>query len=162
MNSENLNPKTGQITIITGLPGSGKTTTTNKFQHHGVKVFDDYLHKTIGNELGRPDLAKHRTTLIEALIAGQDCIVTDIQLCDAATLEKMVADIRIHVPEVIINKEYFCNDPEQCRQNVLSSYNPSEHRLDMISRYSPGYLPPKSAKDVYRPQAGTVDKLRLQ
>jgi broad-specificity NMP kinase len=122
-----------RLTLITGLPGSGKTMLAGELADYATHVVDDI---TDLGELPEDD--------------GEDIIITDVNWCDPDVLRRAQTMLKLRYPHHIMDVVYFRNEPEQCRRNV-------EYRNDgrfvegTIRRFAPIYNPPKSAYPVWRP-----------
>jgi hypothetical protein len=126
------------ITLIVGLPGSGKTMLANdKVAKTGGIVIDDI---------------KTRDDIIEAISEGYDYIyVTDPHLCRESVLTNAKNYIdtleQTHTLECI----FFKNNPEQCLKNV-EARNDGRDVKETIKRYTKIYRPPSNALDVWEPK----------
>ena len=93
-----------KVTLITGLPGSGKTHLAKEIvEHTGAVLFDDITVDDI-------------PALKEVVAAERDAVVTDPHLCNPGTLRTargLLVDMGAEV-EVIC----FTNEPEACYANV--------------------------------------------
>lgn len=113
-----------RVTIIVGLPGSGKTYLANHFaQQHNAVVFDDIV---------REDIPR----LLTALAAGQDCVVTDPHLCDEAQRKACATMVAEHDTQWV----FFANDPDACLRNVAQR-NDGRVVTKTILQYAKLYAP---------------------
>lgn len=138
------------VVVIIGLSGSGKSHEAKGLSQLDHRLFDEYCQHTPGNHLRRPDLSPKRDDLIRSILAGNKCVITDVQFCDAQVLDSLEADLRRNCPNVAIERIYYKNDPEQCKANLNALPNPPQHRLKAIDDYTHIYRPPDDAKPVYR------------
>jgi len=130
-----------KITLIIGLPGSGKTTLAyklaneDKTNHIKTCVVDDIVDQ---NQLPNDNDCEH-------------LIITDVNFCDEGLLTKAVARLNKLYKNVAIIYIYFENNQEQCRHNV-------EHRNDgrnvegTIIRFAPIYKVPNNITPIEVPQ----------
>jgi hypothetical protein len=100
------------VTMLIGLPGSGKSTYIEA-QDKDTCVIDDFLHKTIGNEYGRPDRASKLPILEDALLSGKEIVMADIQFCDDTVLTATENVIRGILRDALIVRRYYENDVAQ-------------------------------------------------
>ena len=94
-----------KLTIVVGLPGSGKTTflqsrreTANAFRRRLGRVDDE---------------------LIEALRSGRDCVADDTRFCHPGFRRDHEAWIREQVPEVEIEWFFIDKDVDACMHNLV-------------------------------------------
>ena len=139
------------VVILIGLSGSGKSEKARELSRLGHCLFDEYCQHTPENHLGRPDLSPRRDDLIRSIFAGNKCVITDVQFCDARVLNSLELDLRRASPDVVIKRIYYKKDPEQCRANLMVLPKPPQHRIKAIDDYKDGYFPPEDARPVYRP-----------
>ncbi len=91
-----------QITIIIGLPGSGKSfLINNEFNDPSYTIVDDPM---------KPDdipstFEKH-------------LVIADCRLCRPKILESFYSMVEKKFGDVKVNKIYFENNPQQCLKNV--------------------------------------------
>ena len=139
------------VMVIIGLFGSGKSREAKGLSQLGHSLFDEYCQHTPEKHLGRPDLSPRRDDLIRSIFAGNKCVITDVQFCDARFLDSLELDIVRNCPNFAIKRIYYKNDSEQCKANLKALPNPPQHRLKAIDDYTHIYRPPEDAKPVYRP-----------
>lgn len=113
-----------QITLIIGLPGSGKTYLAN--QMTGV-VIDDI------------------TSLDQLPNIVDKLIVTDVNFCDASILEKAEYILYERYEDVKIERIYFENNVTAARENVKYR-NDGRNVEGTICRFKSIYNPPDDAK----------------
>lgn len=86
-----------RITLIIGLPGSGKT----------------YFAKTLGGVL-----VDDPSSLNELPKKCDHLIITDPDFCNKNTLNSCIDILQLMYDDVTIEKIYFDNDPIQCKKNA--------------------------------------------
>ena len=108
-----------QVTFVTGLPGSGKTTYAKKVvSETGATFFNDYKNKSI-NDNPALCMSPQYQKLIGALKNGLDCIVTDVDFYKSAARREATEDLKARFGERIdIRWVFFERDIEACVQNV--------------------------------------------
>ena len=112
-----------KITLIIGLPGSGKTFLAKKLgQEDGTIVIDDI----VGIEQ-LPDNA-------------QNLIITDVNFCDETILHRALHKLYQKYRNPDIRCIYFENNPEKCRRNVLYR-NDGRNVEGTIERFTKVYHP---------------------
>lgn len=143
-----LNPS-GKLTLIAGLPGSGKSTwieanapSTQFF------IADDFMAHSYGN-ISKFAYSRWYFPLVFALRAGRDAIIADIAFCDSGRrceAERIMVDA---VHNLKYQWVFFANDPDACRQNVLADEKikgrKAESRLSEIKARSQRYQIPAEA-----------------
>lgn len=98
-----------KITIIVGLPGSGKTHLGNRLSKEmGIPFFDD-----CATDKNSWDAA------VAHIKSGGDCILTDPKFCRPKTMATLTTKIaEVMVGGVMYNYHYFANEPEVCIRNL--------------------------------------------
>ena len=135
----------GQLIIVIGLPGSGKTTYIKSLMEtdQQISVYDDYQGKSY-NKDHDPLLSKHFGSLVSDLRQAKRVVVSDIRYCVPHELNTFLAAILSSAPDVRINLKYFENNPEACKQNILARSREGrvEKELELLSKLSSGYIVP--------------------
>jgi len=129
------------VTILIGLPGSGKTT----YLQSGLanlpleRCFDDF-HGNSLDGTGTFTKSRHYVRLKEYLQSGIDCLISDIEYCRSDRLldaERGLAEL-FHELGVTINivKAYFENNPNACRHNIVHRYwcNPRRQYIEELKK----------------------------
>jgi 5-(carboxyamino)imidazole ribonucleotide mutase len=145
---ENLDPsKPGVLHAIAGLPGSGKSHRVRDLAQECSGVRSEDFHAHAHDNSQAVEKSKHFEELIRDLRAGKNCVVADIIFCEAARRTALEMSVKRNVPGVQIRWEYFENDAEQCRRNVISRARGTvEEQLRMVGVLSAKYaIPPAAA-----------------
>lgn len=138
-----------KITIIIGLPGSGKTTYILQ-NYENIKkenIFDDY-HETSPEFEGSAYYPK----LCNSLKNDEDVIISDIIYCKKEKLDLIVRKINELIKQLGVNAKieclYFENNPEACKDNVKNRIPPKRivREISFIDNTTPDYNIPKRAK----------------
>lgn len=140
------------ITIIIGLPGSGKSTyiKNNSEKFKNAVICDDYEKST--------DNHKHSHIFREsiyfqdirnALINGKDVVLSDIAWCRPERLEILKEDIKNILEELGISAKiasvYFENNPEACKINIIKRNRRKEkveREIRLVDKLSSVYVVP--------------------
>jgi predicted kinase len=111
-----VNP--GKLTVIVGLPGSGKSTLVEEKKRFvtGLCVHD--YHAAAHNDSPRVEDSRYYHGLIESLRAGHDCVIADIAFCDARRTVRLCEAFTGEVAGLRLEWIYFENAPDKCRSNI--------------------------------------------
>ena len=112
-----------RITLIVGLPGSGKTYLANKLALERTTVIDDI------------------TSCEQLPESPKELIITDVNFCDAKILETAKYRLKDMYPNAEFDIIYFENDAKKARLNVLYR-NDGRNVEGTISRFERIYSPP--------------------
>lgn len=122
------------VSILIGLPGSGKTTYINQFAPKYNAIFDDILSPE--------DVIRFKNICIEF---GGLIVIADCNLCNEKNLYVLEHILKNEIGrEVKIEKIYFENNPDACRANVARR-NDQRNVEGSIANLSRIYSPPKDA-----------------
>jgi predicted kinase len=136
----------GIILVLVGLPGSGKTTLSEKLEAEGWLVFDDYKANAI-DDCSHFRKSKHFESLLVSLHAGRNCVVADVDFCKAEARTEAEQVLRDEVPDMEVRWIYFSNDIASCEANIRHQKGRNfEDRLTAIHRYSSQYTIPSGAE----------------
>jgi len=144
-----------KVTIIVGLPGSGKSelVADRASGCPGVCV-EDFMKGSRHTSHRFPD-SIHYPHLIRALRDGKDCIIADIAYCDTGRRLEAEQILLADVAELVIDWVFFDNDKDACITNVKRRNRTTlAHDLMMIEEFSAKYMPPQGvpAVPVWRPK----------
>ena len=112
-----------KVTIIIGLPGSGKTTKTNQISQGKAVVYSDWGWELPTDEnynILKPFNEEHRfNDLINNIKNHQPCIIEGGYFCNHKFLCEAEYYLNLHFPNIEIIKYYFENNPKDATANVL-------------------------------------------
>jgi hypothetical protein len=138
-----------KVTIVIGMPGSGKSRYFETVDQDKVCIFDDY-HGSAIDKSPRFEKSRHYECLKSALASGKDCLIADIDYCYEGRLneaergiEKIGNDLKIKIG---IDHLYFQKDPNACKENVRRRHREQmEEELRNIDKMNGAYNIPSSA-----------------
>lgn len=109
-----INPTTAiaKITLLVGLPGSGKSTLGNIL----AKESDSYFLDDISNQTS--DINLFFADFFQTHQNIQHLIVSDVYFCYEKTLKKAQDILNNHFPNAIIDVIYFENSYQKCLNNI--------------------------------------------
>ena len=107
----------GELVLLAGLPGSGKTNRLCEMQKDGWLVFDDFKANAFGND---PYFSRSRKfrSLISAIADNLKCVVADIDFCNPVSRGQADSVLLSIFPEAEIVWQFFENDPSACEANI--------------------------------------------
>lgn len=136
--------------FIVGLPGSGKTHYANELSKElSAELFDDFKNNAVKNCQLFP-FARKFVDLVIQLRNNSVCIICDIDFCDSDSREDAQTCLQELVSDLEVEWQYFENNPEQCKQNIVQR-SQKENRevdkeLDNLRRYAEKYQIPENTK----------------
>lgn len=122
------------VTIIVGLPGSGKTHRIEEIKKDGDIILDDFTSPELVDEAMKSN--------------PSGLILSDPFFCDHSILEKVLRRVLDYTHGVKI--EYFENDPQKALHNAAERENKQVNGL--IKQLSRIYNPPPGAIKIYQKQ----------
>ena len=144
--SDNLKLNTGEqamtfqakqkVTIVIGLPGSGKTTyLVSNFQKlPGTLVCDDF-HAQADSNSEDLERSRHFEEMKKALATGRSVVIADIAYCSTRRLDKVESQIKELAGQLGIDfgikRLYFENDPTSCRRNLVKRRRGESQKLEL-------------------------------
>jgi predicted kinase len=142
-----MNPPLGRLLLVIGLPGAGKSwLIDNRLRQ---KVTGLCVHDFHGNAIDDSPAVKnsrHYLALVEALKAGHDCVIADIEFCRPGRRDAVVKILRTEFPALAI--EYHClrNQPDRCIRNIRARSRQNEgEECSKVKELSQEYILPIGA-----------------
>jgi len=124
------------IIIIIGLPGSGKTTYSNKLKLNNYQIFDDFISNFFNGNL------------IAALKNYINICINDPRLCDINIFNKYIKIIQNFVSKENISLVLFQNNYNACLKNLTDikkinslKYLSTKYDLDNYQLYNHIIIP---------------------
>ena len=142
-----MNWPLGRLLIVTGLPGAGKSWLINNQLRQRVTglCIHDFHGKAI-DDSPAVKMSRHYVALVEALKAGHDCIIADIEFCRASRRDVVVDTLQAELPGLVFEFHCIRNQPERCIKNVMARGRHSEvEERVKIEELSRVYIIPKGA-----------------
>lgn len=145
--------KRGILTVVVGLPGSGKSRllTVLRKAANGT-VTDDFMRNIdLATPIQRdPSVTDSRAypTLIVDLRNGKRCVISDIIFCDTLVRAQLEIAVRADVPNIRIIWEFFENNRAACEANARRRGRKQtlDRELKMIRFLSAKYFVPLNVK----------------
>ena len=137
-----------EVTLVAGLPGSGKTSYLSRMEREGWLIFDDYKAEAF-EDCSKFRSSKHFSRLTNAVRAGSKCVVADINFCRKESQEEAERELLTEVPGAKVSWCCFENNPFACAVNIRKrpgrSDSQREQELGYLEEYSPVYHFPRGA-----------------
>ncbi len=115
---------TGNVLLIAGLPGCGKTRYLSELCRDGWLVFDNFKAHAF-DDCSAFRKSRNFPALILALRNGVKCVAGDIDFCRTESRAEAESVLRAEVPGVEIGWRYFANGKKACKANIISRNRPS-------------------------------------
>ncbi len=139
----------GTLTIIVGLPGAGKSTEVKKIRPSITGLCIEDFHADAFEDSDAVEHSRHYWALIEALLAGRDCVIADIAFCDSERRATLEDTIRERIPGVDIEWKFFDNDYEKCEKNIrFRSRQTLENDLENLKQFASKYIIPAGVQTI--------------
>lgn len=144
--------KKAKLVVVVGLPGSGKSHLIKSKIYSKWPKYDDYFAKVAtGSPIKRePSVTDsfYYQELIEQLLAGQSCLISDVIFCDSLLRHALEIAIKLDAPSAKIEWIYFENNPEVCIRNARKRARPATlaREIKLIKYLSRKYFVPTKAK----------------
>lgn len=127
-----------KITLIVGLPGSGKTYYANTLAAPGVIIIDDFRRGDLGNLPNENSF--------------ENLIIIDPNFCDSVILDfaQRVLKNHYHI-DIDIDIVYFENNAQKALRNI--EFRDDGRKVsNFIHDYTKIYNPPSDAKKIWQPE----------
>lgn len=117
-----------KLTILVGFPGSGKSYYINNIkEEYNGKVADDFMKDSKDNS--REFLRScHWEELVADLNDDRDCLISDIRFCNEEDRNNFESQLKKSVDNVVLDWQYFENNPDVCIRNVLSRQSQQKYK----------------------------------
>lgn len=116
-----------KVTVIVGLPGSGKSHLCKKLEAGGATTFGDVCHPNKKVHPGGLDV------VVAALSAGTDCVIEDVSFCVADKRECLAGWLSERVINLEFEWIFFENDRQKCLVNIVDDFL-YKGRMDLAER----------------------------
>lgn len=126
-----------KITLIVGLPGSGKTYYANTLAAPGVVIIDDFQRSDLDN---LPDIN-----------STKNLVIIDPHFCDSVILNFAQNVLKKQYGDnVIFELVYFENEPQKALRNI-EFRNDGRKVVEFIRHHTKIYNPPSDARSIWQP-----------
>jgi len=133
----------GALTVIVGLPGSGKSTLVEKMKREGAGFCVHDFHANAHMNSPLVEHSRHYGDLIRSLRRGTDCVIADIAFCEPARRDNLERAVAREIPALRIEWVYFENAPETCAHNIKTrARSSSASDLRELARLTALYILP--------------------
>lgn len=129
------------VLLVAGLPGSGKTPYLEWLQDQGWEVFDDFKANARDDSPRFRDAPRY-DVLVRTLREGHRCAVADLAFCRQADRDEADHVLRQEVPHLVIEWQFFEDNPPQCAENIQEGSRPAASRLAKLEEFSKVYSAP--------------------
>jgi len=146
----------GEVILIAGLPGSGKTMYIERLRRAGWIIFDDFKANPY-NDSSIFFHSRNYERLLKALREGQKCVVADIDFCKADSRDEAELVLQHQLPAVKLSWLFFANDFHACQSNIERRASRSiDDDLRVLNHYYVQYHIPTDAQviPVWKPSEG--------
>jgi len=135
-------PRAGQLIVVTGLPGSGKSSYLRSLaeQNPDWLVIDDY-QKGAHQNLPEPRASRHFSAMVADLVLGRTVVVTDVSYCHLANVRALALATMSAAPFTVLSVRAFDNDPVECEANILARGTDVDLHLRRLAELWPAYEP---------------------
>ncbi|MBN8549997.1 MAG: hypothetical protein J0M12_11835 [Deltaproteobacteria bacterium] len=146
------NKARGTLTIVVGLPGSGKSHLIEELTRKATGlVRDDFMagieYSPLIWRLPTVTDSAVYPRLISDLRSGKQCVISDIIFCDTLIRLEIENAVRRDVPKVDLRWEFFENNPTACKANARRRARKKSlsKELKLITFLSRKYILPEEA-----------------
>ena len=138
----------GEVIVIAGLPGCGKATHLCQMCRDGWMAFDDFKANAYNGSSAFHNSRKFRA-LVTALLDELRCVVADIDFCKTDSRTEAERVLRVEVPSVKLEWQFFVNDYQACERNIQRRNRLSlQTDLEKLREYAALYRIPARAQRV--------------